>query len=80
MKNILSIAKGSEMVKTSALTLPEIGLIGGTRALLGAGAALLLADRFNLSQRKAIGWTLLLVGAATTLPLLMNVLSKRQSS
>lgn len=78
MRNILSTVKEGDTAKTAALTLPEIGLISGTRALLGAGAALLLADRFNLSQRKAIGWTLLLVGAATTLPLLMNVLSKRQ--
>lgn len=77
MKNILPFSKGSGLTKME-LTFPEIGLISGTRALLGAGAALLLADRFNLSQRKAIGWTLLLVGAATTLPLLMNVLSKRQ--
>lgn len=77
MKNILPFAKGSGFTKME-LTFPEIGLISGTRALIGAGAALLLADRFNLNQRKAIGWTLVLVGAATTLPLLMNALSKRK--
>src|SRR3569832_2324095 len=27
----------------------------------------LLSDRFNLNQRKAIGWTLVLVGAVTTI-------------
>lgn len=59
------------------LTFPEIGLIAGTRAMLGAGAGLLLADRLNDTQRKAIGWTLLIVGAVSTVPLVMEVLSKR---
>ena len=60
------------------LTLPELGLIAGTRALLGGGVGLLLADKLNQEQRKAVGWTLFLVGAATTIPLALNVFSKRQ--
>ena len=51
------------------LTIPEIALIGGTRVALGAGLALLLADRLNVEQRRAVGWTLFLVGAVTTIPL-----------
>jgi hypothetical protein len=58
------------------LTIPEIALIGGTRGLLGAGLALLLGDRLNAEQRRAVGWTLFLVGAVTTIPLALNVLSK----
>jgi len=64
-------------VKTSELTLPEVGLIAATRGMLGAGIALLLADRLNKNQRKAIGWTLFLMGAASTIPLAIDVLSKR---
>ena len=64
-------------MKKSELTLPEIGLIAGTRAMLGAGAGLLLADKLNKDQRKAIGWTLLIVGALSTIPLAMEVLNKR---
>jgi hypothetical protein len=64
-------------VKTSELTLPEVGLIAATRGMLGAGIALLLADRLNKDQRKAIGWTLFLMGAASTIPLAIDVLSKR---
>jgi hypothetical protein len=64
-------------MKHAALTLPEIGLIAGTRAMLGAGIALLLGDRLGPEQRKTIGWTLVLVGAITTVPLLLNVLGKR---
>ena len=60
------------------MTLPEIALIGGTRGILGAGLALLLADRLNNDQRKAVGWTMFLIGAVSTIPLVLNVLSKRK--
>jgi len=65
-------------MKKAELTLPEIALIAGTRGMLGAGAGLLLADRLNDDQRKAIGWTLFIVGAISTIPLVIEVLSKRQ--
>ncbi len=65
-------------MKKSELTLPEIALIAGTRGMLGAGAGLLLADRLNKDQRKAIGWTLLIAGAISTVPLAIEVLSKRK--
>lgn len=65
-------------MKRSELTLPEPGLIAGTRAMPGAGAALLLADKLSADQRKAVGWTLLLVGAFSTVPLAMEVLGKRR--
>ena len=56
------------------LSIPEIALIGGTRAALGAGVALLLADRLSNEQRKAVGWTLLAIGAITTIPIGIQVL------
>jgi hypothetical protein len=37
-----------------------------------------LADKLNENQRRAIGWTLLIVGAVSTVPLAMDVLSKRK--
>jgi len=64
-------------MKTHTLTVPEIGLIGGTRAALGAGVALLLAEKLSSDQRRAIGWTLLAVGVITTIPLVLDVLSQR---
>ncbi len=65
-------------MKETRLTLPELGLIASTRAALGGGAALLLAERFDREQRKAVGWTLLLVGIVTTIPLAMLVLGRRR--
>ena len=63
-------------MRERALTIPEIILVGGTRAALGAGLALLLSDRLSRDQRRAVGLTLFLVGALTTIPLAINVLSK----
>ena len=65
-------------MKEARLTLPEVMLIGGTRGMLGAGVALLLSHKLNDDQRRAIGWTLFLVGAISTIPLAINVLSKRR--
>jgi len=58
------------------ITLPELALIAGTRGMLGAGIGLLLADHLPNAQRKAVGWTLLLVGALTTIPLAIEVLGE----
>jgi hypothetical protein len=66
------------IMKKADLTLPEIVLIAGTRGMLGAGLALLLGERLNQNQRKAVGWTLFLVGAISTVPLAMEVFGKRR--
>lgn len=58
------------------MTLPQLALLVGTRAALGAGLGLLLADCLPESQRRAVGWTLVLVGAVTTVPLAYEVFGK----
>jgi len=64
-------------MKERQITLPELALIAGTRAALGAGLGLLLADRLSPEQRRAVGWTLFLVGALTTVPLAFEVLGRQ---
>jgi gas vesicle protein len=66
-------------MEKAILTLPELAMIAGTRGALGAGAALLLADRLNKEQRKTAGWTLLLVGVLSTVPLALLVLVRFKS-
>jgi hypothetical protein len=44
---------------------------------LGAGLALLLADKLPKEQRKAIGWTLTLIGAVTTIPLAIKLFGRK---
>jgi len=65
-------------LKERKVTIPELMLIGGTRVALGLGIGLLIKDRLNKDQRKAAGLALLIVGAATTLPLAIEVLCKKQ--
>ena len=65
-------------MKKAELAIPEIMLIAGTRVMLGAGGALLLSDKLEKGERKKIGWTLFLIGAISTIPLVMDVLSKRK--
>jgi hypothetical protein len=64
-------------MRKSILTIPEIFLIGATRVALGAGLALLLGDKLDRKEKRAVGWTLFLTGVATTLPLVLAVLDKK---
>jgi hypothetical protein len=64
-------------MRKSILSIPEIFLIGGTRGALGAGIALLLGDKLDRKERRAVGWTLFLVGIATTIPLALVVLGNK---
>ncbi len=63
-------------MKTVTLTFPELFLLVGTRALLGAGIALLLARRINDEQRATAGTLLTAIGILTTVPLAFEVLGK----
>jgi len=62
------------------MTVPELALIAGTRAILGVGLGLLLADRLNLDQRKAVGWTMFAIGAISTIPLGIEIFGERLQS
>jgi len=65
-------------MKKAELTIPEVALIAGSRVMLGAGAALLLADQLNVKERKKFGWAMFLIGAISTIPLAIDVFSKRK--
>jgi hypothetical protein len=65
-------------MREKVLTIPEIVLIAGTRVALGAGLGLLLADKLHENTRKGAGWALLIVGALTTFPLVIDVVTKGQ--
>ena len=65
-------------MKSIELPLPLLGAVACTRALLGAGIGLLVAELLPDTQRKAIGWTLVAIGAISTVPLGFHVLSRRR--
>ena len=65
-------------MKKHVVTIPEVGLIALTRAMLGAGIAFLVSDKLTAEHRRAIGWTLVAVGVLTTVPLALEVFSDDQ--
>ena len=65
-------------MKKHIVTVPEVGLIAATRAMLGAGVALLLCEKLSAEQRRAIGWTLVAIGVLTTVPLAINLLGDKE--
>lgn len=67
-------------MKERSLTLPEIGLIAGTRVALGAGIGLLVSGWLNKDQRKGAGWPLFGIGVLSTIPIAIGVLAKRPAA
>jgi hypothetical protein len=67
------------MTKTD-LSFPELGLLVGTRGMLGAGLGLLLGDKLGSDKRKAVGWTLAAIGVLSTIPLALIVFSHRKQT
>jgi len=66
------------LMSERGFTIPEIALIAGTRVALGAGLGLLIAGKLSSDTRKGAGWALLAVGALSTIPLVVDVVSKSQ--
>jgi hypothetical protein len=58
------------------ISAPELALIGATRAALGAGLGLLIADLVSRDRRSAIGWTLISIGALSTIPLAFEIFGR----
>jgi hypothetical protein len=63
-------------MRTVSFRIPEIGFLAGTRVALGVGLGLILARKLSSRRRKRLGWTLLGIGAATTVPFIAKVTGK----
>jgi len=59
------------------VTGPILGAIAATRGVLGFGAGLLASRRIARKRSRVLGWTLLGVGLASTIPLAAMVLRRR---
>jgi hypothetical protein len=62
------------LMKNIVLDPPTFAFVLGTRAALAAGIGLLVADKLSATRRRAIGATLVAVGAATTIPAAISVM------
>jgi len=59
------------------LSLPTLASVAATRGLLGVGAGLLLSDKLARKRRRRMGFALLGLGIATTIPLALRVMGSR---
>jgi hypothetical protein len=62
-----------EHVKRVELPVPEIGILAVTRAMLGAGVGLMVAEKLSERHRRVIGRTLFLIGVLSTIPLVKDI-------
>jgi hypothetical protein len=63
-------------VKKFEVVVPEVAFVAGTRALAGAGVGLLVSEFLDRDTRRALGWTLLAVGIATTVPIATTLIGR----
>jgi hypothetical protein len=63
-------------MRERTLTIPEIIMIAGTRVAFGAGLGLLLGECLSRDTRKGAGYALLAVGALSTIPIVVGILSR----
>lgn len=66
-------------MKKRLLSVPQLMFVVGTRAMLGAGVAMLASGRMSERTRRIVGTTLAAVGAASTIPAARIVASARPS-
>jgi hypothetical protein len=64
-------------MRTATIPIPELAILAGTRGMAGVGAGFLLGSRIPAIRRRRLGWTLLTIGALSTIPLAMDILKNR---
>ncbi|MGE0159761.1 MAG: hypothetical protein AB7T31_10150 [Gemmatimonadales bacterium] len=60
-------------MKAQDIAMPTLALIAATRGMLGFGAGLLASQKIPAKRRIPVGWTLLSIGVASTVPLALRV-------
>jgi hypothetical protein len=63
---------------TTDVPLPEVGALAATRAALGLGVGLLVAERIPPVTRQRVGIALVAVGVVSTVPLVVELLRRRR--
>jgi hypothetical protein len=58
------------------VSVPEAVAVAATRAVAGVGIGLLLANQLLATERRKLGWSLLVFGALSTIPLAMRIVPR----
>ena len=67
-------------MKKLILNIPTFGFVVATRAMIGAGVGLLVSERLPRDRRRAIGAALLAIGAASTVPAVVEILREQREA
>ena len=67
-------------MNTYRVTAPEMAIVAATRGMAGLGAGLLISSLLTPNTRRTLGWTLLAIGAVSTVPILMALTGKRDGA
>ncbi|MEO8739612.1 MAG: hypothetical protein ABI537_07915 [Casimicrobiaceae bacterium] len=57
-----------------------MAIVAATRGMAGAGAGLLVSEFLRPETRRTLGWTLLAIGALSTIPIAMTLFARRDES
>ena len=79
MRLASGLKKTGMKMEDIVLSTPKFGFIVATRAALAFGAGLLLSSRLDYKKRRAVGRTLVAVGALSTIPALMLIRRSRSA-
>ncbi len=63
-------------MKDVNVTIPELIAVALTRGLGGIGIGLLVSEYLTPNERRTVGWSLLALGALSTIPLGMRILPR----
>jgi hypothetical protein len=63
------LCREDSFMRTISMPLPMLGFTIATRAALGAGIGVVLADRIPVAKRRKVGSALIALGAVTTIPI-----------
>lgn len=61
------------------ISFPELAFVAATRGMAGAGIGLLVGEQLPPQIRRTLGWTLLAVGALSTVPIAFEVFGRRNA-
>ena len=62
-------------MRETTLRRTDLALLAGTRVALGVGIGLLVAGRLDARARRGAGAALVIVGALTTVPIVLNAIA-----
>ena len=68
------------VMRTIQLPVPLLAAVAATRGMLGVGVGLLAGRSMPERVRRPLGWSLLAIGALSTIPLAMSVFARHRHS